>query len=261
MKAKPAGKKAATGRRARPASRLQLAAGRHAAAAALTAGSLRELLAGPGAPGDLIRAVRGAGIGIVRCSRARLDRLAGTPKHQNVIAVCASRPQPGWRDMQLGDDALLLAFDGVQDPRNIGACLRNAAAFGVSALLVPRRNSASLSPAARKTAVGGDFSVPLQQVSNMARELRALRDAGFRVFCADAAAKQELYRADLTGPAVWVFGSEQSGLRRITRDICDLLVSIPLPQAAAMGSLNVSVACGICLAETIRQRRGGRRNA
>ena len=244
------------GTRSRQSARLQLAAGRHAAVAALKAGSLRELLAGPGASGDLIRSVRAAGIKVVRCSRARLDRLAGTPKHQNIIALCASRPQIGWRDLQLGDDALLLAFDGVQDPRNIGACLRSAAAFGVNAVLVPRRNSASLSPAARKTAAGGDFTVPLQQVANMARELRLLREEGFRIFGADAAAEGMLFQADLTGGRVaWVFGSEQSGLRRISRELCDLLVSIPLPGAAAVGSLNVSVACGICLAETIRQRR------
>ena len=256
-----AGRKGRSSQQDRPRARLRLAAGRHAAEAALKANSLRELLVGPGAPGDLVRSARAAGIATVRCSRARLDRLAGTPKHQNVIGVCASRPQPGWRDMQLSDNALLLAFDGVQDPRNIGACMRSAAAFGVDAVLVPRRNSASLSPAARKTAAGGDFTVPLQQVGNMAMELRALRKDGFRIFGADTAAQGDIYRSDLTGRSVWVFGGEQRGLRRIIRELCDLLVSIPLPGAAAVGSLNVSVACGICLAETLRQRQAGKRSA
>ncbi len=155
---------------------------------------------------------------------------------------------------------LLLALDGVQDPHNLGACLRTAAACGALAVVVPRDRAAQLTPAARKVAAGAAETTPVVTCTNLARTLALLKQAGLWVFGADPEADQDACEADLTGGAVLVLGAEGRGLRRLTRQRCDFLVR--LPRLGAVESLNVSVAAGMLLYEAVRQRsaaaRGGR---
>jgi 23S rRNA (guanosine2251-2'-O)-methyltransferase len=153
----------------------------------------------------------------------------------------------------VGPGTLLLLLDGVTDPRNLGACLRVADAAGVQAVIVPRDRSVGLTPAALKAAAGAAEAVPLIAVTNLARAMDDLRDAGVRLVGAAGEAKQSLFDMDLTGPLAWVLGAEGTGLRRLTRERCDALASIPI--IGHVESLNVSVATGICLYEAVRQRR------
>lgn len=186
----------------------------------------------------------------------RLRGLAGEAAHQGVVAVAAPVEQALSLDDVIEDvspDTLLLLLDGVTDPRNLGACLRVADAAGVRAVVVPRDRSAGLTPAALKAAAGAAEAVPLIDVTNLARAMDELREAGVRLVGAAGEAAQSLYDLDLTGPLAWVLGAEGSGLRRLTRERCDTLASIPI--VGHVESLNVSVATGICLYEAVRQRR------
>lgn len=202
-----------------------------------------------------------AGIRHVAAPGARLRGLAGAAPHQGVVAVCAPWAAQTSLDAILdaaNPSTLLLLLDGVTDPRNLGACLRTADAAGVGAVIVPRDRSAALTPDAARAAAGAAESVALIAVTNLARTMDELRDAGIRLAGADpadgadAAAVPTLYQLDLTGPLAWVLGAEGSGLRRLTRERCDVLARIPL--AGAVESLNVAVAAGICLFEALRQR-------
>jgi 23S rRNA (guanosine2251-2'-O)-methyltransferase len=147
-------------------------------------------------------------------------------------------------------------LDGVTDPHNLGACLRSADAAGVAAVIVPRDRAAGLTPVVRKVAAGAAESVPLVAVVNLARTLRELKERGLWLVGTADDASSTLYDVDLTGPTVLVLGSEGEGMRRLTREACDQLVSIPM--AGAVESLNVSVATGIALFEAVRQRRAMR---
>lgn len=193
---------------------------------------------------------------VVAADPDRLRGLAGEAPHQGVVAVAAQLEQALSLDDVVNDvrpDTLLLLLDGVTDPRNLGACLRVADAAGVQAVVVPRDRSAGLTPAAMKAAAGAAEAVPLIDVTNLARAMDDLRDAGVRLVGAAGEAEQSLYDLDLTGPVAWVLGAEGSGLRRLTRERCDTLASIPI--VGHVESLNVSVATGICLYEAVRQRR------
>jgi 23S rRNA (guanosine2251-2'-O)-methyltransferase len=152
-----------------------------------------------------------------------------------------------------GAAPLLLVLDGVTDPHNLGACLRSADAAGVAAVLVPRDRAAGITPVVRKVAAGAAETVPLVQVVNLARTLRELRERGVWLVGTSDDAPRTLYDLDLTGPTAFVLGSEGEGMRRLTRESCDELVSIPM--AGAVESLNVSVATGVALFEAVRQRR------
>lgn len=229
--------------------RTELVLGKHAALAALRAGGLRELLISPGVGAEVIEIARKSGVPMRQLSRAKLSSLVHTDYHQGVVAVCAVKPGNSWRQLKVDKQTIIIGFDGVQDPRNLGACLRSAAAFNVVAAIQPRRGNTRLTPVARRASTGGDQAIVFEQVANLARELQALQDAGFRVFGADAVGRVELNKADLSGPIVWVFGGEGDGLRRLTRENCDVLVKIPMPKSS-VANLNVSVACGICLAAT-----------
>jgi len=143
-------------------------------------------------------------------------------------------------------------LDGVQDPHNLGACLRSADAAGVDAVIVPRDRAAGMSATVRKVASGAAETVPLIQVTNLARTLRWLKQRGLWIVGTDEQADTSLYQAELTGPLALVLGAEGAGLRRLTRDHCDLLVRIPM--YGAVESLNVSVAAGVVLYEARRQR-------
>jgi len=146
----------------------------------------------------------------------------------------------------------LLVLDGITDPHNLGACLRSADAAGVHAIIVPKDKSAKLNGTARKVACGAAETVPLVQVTNLARTLREIKDAGVWVVGTAGETDTELFDANLTGPMAVVMGAEGDGMRRLTREHCDLLVKIPM--AGSVSSLNVSVATGICLFEVLRQR-------
>jgi 23S rRNA (guanosine2251-2'-O)-methyltransferase len=148
----------------------------------------------------------------------------------------------------------LLVLDQVQDPHNLGACLRTADGAGVDAVVAPRDRAAGLTPVVHKVASGAAQTVPFFQVTNLARTLRLLRDRDIWIVGAADEADSALYEADLTGPLALVLGAEESGLRRLTREHCDLLVSIPM--CGRVSSLNVSVAAGVLLYEARRQRGG-----
>lgn len=194
---------------------------------------------------------------VANAEEALLTRLSDGGRHQGVVAEVA--PRPGDPETQLeealeaaGESPLLLVLDGVQDPHNLGACLRSADAAGVCAVIAPRDRAAGLTPVARKVAAGAAEIVPFIPVVNLARTLRELKDRGvWMVGTSDAAAKS-VYDARLTGPVGIVMGSEGDGLRRLTGETCDELVAIPM--AGAVESLNVSVATGIVLFEAVRQR-------
>ena len=186
-----------------------------------------------------------------------LQQLLGDVAHQGVAADIT--PLPPWSEdellaaLQNVSAPLLLALDGVQDPHNLGACLRSADACGALAVIVPRDRAAQLTPTVRKVAVGAAETTPVVAVTNLVRTLKLLKQAGLWVVGADAAGEKSAHQADLTGPVVLVLGAEGTGLRRLTRQNCDFLVR--LPQLGAVESLNVSVAAGMLLYEAVRQRQ------
>lgn len=188
--------------------------------------------------------------------RRELDaRVAGV--HQGVVAQVGESRE--WTEADLmvqlsaGDKPpFLLVLDGVTDPHNLGACLRTADAVGVQAVIVPKDKSAALTPTARKVASGAAETVPLVRVTNLARFLRSLQDEGVWLVGTAGQATATLYQADFTGPVALVMGAEGKGLRRLTREHCDLLINIPMQ--GHVDSLNVSVATGVCLYEALRQR-------
>jgi 23S rRNA (guanosine2251-2'-O)-methyltransferase len=202
-----------------------------------------------------------AGVQLSGADEATLDRMAVGGRHQGVVAELTARAADPETQLEealeaAGDAPLLLVLDGVQDPHNLGACLRSADAAGVAAVIVPRDRAAGMTPVVRKVAAGAAESVPFIAVVNLARTLRGLKERGFWLVGTDEETAKSLYDADLKGPTAVVMGSEGEGMRRLTRECCDLLVSIPM--AGAVESLNVSVAAGVLLFEAVRQRRSGR---
>ena len=200
------------------------------------------------------------GVPVHSVARNTLDRMSEGGVHQGVVARfrATAKRRRSTRStlddlLQGGPEApLLLLLDGVEDPRNLGACVRSAAAAAASAVIVPRSRGASLSPEATKAAAGGAELVPVVEVPNLARCMTELGASGVTLVGAVAGAAQRLYDADLTEPCALVLGGEGRGLRRLTQERCDRLVSIPM--ASTLSSLNVSVAAGICLFEARRQR-------
>lgn len=224
---------------------------------------VRRVLLAEGRDGRRLDEIRGlaraAGVTVADSDDETLQRLAGGVRHQGVVAelvVRASDPETQLEEAleAAGGAPLLLVLDGVQDPHNLGACLRTADAAGVAAVIVPRDRAVGLTPAVRKVAAGGAETVPLVPVVNLARTLRELKDRGIWLIGTADGADHGLYEADLTGPVALVMGSEGEGLRRLTRECCDQLVAIPM--AGAVESLNVSVAAAVALFEAVRQRHG-----
>jgi 23S rRNA (guanosine2251-2'-O)-methyltransferase len=204
---------------------------------------------------DLTSRAQAAGVDLHAVDAGRLAALAGPAPHQGVVAIVdAQRPHVTIDDVltDLSEPPLLLALDGVTDPHNLGACLRNADAFGAHAVIVPKDRSVGLNATVAKAASGAAETVPLITVTNLARTLAELKKRDVWVLGADAGG-ESLVDADLSGPIAWVLGAEGQGLRRLTREGCDRLVGIPL--SGAVESLNVSVAAGICL-YTTRAARG-----
>ena len=206
----------------------------------------------------LLEKAAAAGITLHRVSRKDLDQLIPGARHQGVIASVKLESREMHEKLlpefiaALSEPALLLILDGVQDPHNLGACLRTADAAGVHAVILPRDRAVGITPVVHKVACGAVESVPIFTVTNLARTLRQLRDAGIWIYGTSDTAEQGLYQSDLQGPIALVMGSEGKGLRRLTREHCDHLLAIPM--AGQVESLNVSVAAGVLLFEARRQR-------
>lgn len=208
--------------------------------------------------GDLEDRARRNDISVRRVPLQSLDGIAGGLRHQGAIARYEAPPPreeselPGLVEAA-GGKALVLVLDGVQDPHNLGACLRSAAAAAVTAVVIPKDKSAPVNATVRKTSAGAADRVPVFAVTNLARTLRMLKDAGVWLYGLDAdPAGASIHALDLRGNVALVLGGEGEGMRRLTRETCDALVRIPMP--GAMESLNVSVAAGIVLFEAVRQR-------
>jgi 23S rRNA (guanosine2251-2'-O)-methyltransferase len=217
--------------------------------------------------GALLQLAKNQGVPVARLSRAELDDMVDG-RHQGVVAEAPAAPVHGetsqpnlWQEKDLlrhveeaAGPLLILVLDGVTDPHNLGACLRSAEAAGVDAVVVPRDKSADLGPTVRKVACGAAEMVPFVRVTNLSRALKALKERGVWLYGAAGEAEKSIYDSELTGSMALVMGAEGTGLRRLTREQCDFLVNLPM--AGSVGSLNVSVATGICLFEVVRQRRG-----
>jgi 23S rRNA (guanosine2251-2'-O)-methyltransferase len=204
---------------------------------------------------ELIARVTAAGVAVHTVDSARLLAVAGSDRHQGVVAVVDAAIPYRTLDEVLDDltePPLLLVLDGITDPHNLGACLRSAAAFGAHAVIVPKDRAVGISATVSKAASGAAEIIPLLTVTNLARTLRDLKQHGVWLLAADAGGDESLFAADLSGPIAWVLGAEGGGLRRLTRESCDRVVSIPLQ--GEVQSLNVSVAAGICLFATRRER-------
>ncbi len=205
---------------------------------------------------DLAGGLAARGIPVERVSRSDLDRLTEGGVHQGVVVEVAAAAEFSIGDfenlvVERGRALRLLVLDGVEDPRNLGACLRTADAAGIDAVVVPRDHSAKLTPAAVKTSTGATETVPVYRAPNLARALAWLKEANVWVVGADAEAPKSLYQTKLAPPVAMVLGGEGRGVRRLTRDLCDELVYIPMQ--GSVESLNVSVATGIVLFELLRQ--------
>jgi 23S rRNA (guanosine2251-2'-O)-methyltransferase len=198
---------------------------------------------------------READIKVVETDGERLDKMAGTSRHQGVVARVEHVAMPHSLDEVIESvegPPLLLVLDGVTDPHNLGACLRVADGAGAHAVVAPKDHAVGVNATVAKVASGAAETVPYLMVTNLARTLNELKDFDIRVIGTSDDAEQTLYDIDLTGPIAFVLGSEGDGMRHLTRKTCDQLVRIPM--AGAVESLNVSVAAGVCLFEALRQR-------
>ncbi len=222
---------------------------------------IREIVVEQGTRNPRVAVVAGEakrlGIAVHARPRAMLDKVAGRAHHQGIAAnyeVPEAKSEYDLAALLEAESALFLVLDGVTDPHNLGACLRSAAAAGASAVIVPKDRAVGVTPVVRRASAGAVDRVPLIEVTNLARSLRELKDAGVWLTGLAGDAERSLYDLDLAGKAALVLGGEGEGLRRLTREACDHLARIPMP--GAMESLNVSVAAGIALFEAVRQRGG-----
>ena len=240
-------------------------AGINAVAAALEhdADNVREVLVEAGAKNpriaDIETEARRKDIDVRRVTQQALDGVAGGLRHQGVAARYAAAKT--WDEKDLAElveaadgKALVLVLDGVQDPHNLGACLRSVAAAGATAVVIPKDKAVQVTATVRKTSAGAADIVPVVRATNLARTLRELQKQGVWIHGLAGDADATLYSLDLTGNIALVMGGEADGLRRLTREYCDHLARIPMP--GDFESLNVSVATGIALFEAVRQRQG-----
>lgn len=240
-------------------------AGINAVAAALEhdGDNVREVLVEAGAKNPRVTEIeteaRRKDIDVRRVTQQALDGVAGGLRHQGVAArYVAART---WDEKDLSDlvqaangQALVLVLDGVQDPHNLGACLRSAAAANATAVVIPKDKAVQVTATVRKTSAGAADIIPVVRATNLARTLRELQKQGVWIHGLAGDADATLYSLDLTGNIALVMGGEADGLRRLTREYCDHLARIPMP--GDFESLNVSVATGIALFEAVRQRQG-----
>jgi 23S rRNA (guanosine2251-2'-O)-methyltransferase len=204
---------------------------------------------------DLASAAERAGVKVQRASAKRLDGFYGGGRHQGVVARVAVKNAGASLDEVVDgvEHPLLLVLDGVTDPHNLGACLRVANAAGAHAVIAPKDRSAGITPAVSKVASGAAEATPYLMVTNLARELSDLKEKNIWIVGADERAEKTLYETDLPDSIAWVLGAEGEGMRRLTRETCDLLVRIPMK--GEVESLNVSVSAGVCLFESVRRRK------
>ncbi|QBG87868.1 23S rRNA (guanosine(2251)-2'-O)-methyltransferase RlmB [Xanthomonas oryzae] len=225
------------------------------------ADNVREVLIEAGSKNPRLTEIeeqaRRKGIDVRRVNTQALDGVGGQVRHQGVAARYAAARL--WAENELEGlveaaegRALVLILDGVQDPHNLGACLRSAAAAGVTAVVIPKDKSATVNATVRKTSAGAADRIPVVAVTNLARCLRDLQKQGVWLYGLAGEAEASLYSVDLRGNVGLVLGGESDGLRRLTREHCDGLVKIPMP--GEIESLNVSVATGVTLFEVVRQR-------
>ena len=228
--------------------------------------NVREVLVEAGAKnqrlGEIEQLARRRDIDVRRVAQQALDGVAGGVRHQGVAARYAAATTLDEHDLaalveQAQGRALLLVLDGVQDPHNLGACLRSAAAAGATAVVIPKDKAVQVNATVRKTSAGAADSVSVVRVTNLARALSDLQKLGVWIYGLVGGADASLYALDLRGNVALVLGGEGDGLRRLTREHCDQLVSIPMPgteTSPGVESLNVSVAAGVTLFEAVRQR-------
>ena len=239
-------------------------AGINAVAAALEhdPDNVREVLVEAGAKNpriaDIETEARRKDIDVRRVTQQALDGVAGGLRHQGVAARYAAAKT--WDEKDLAElveaahgKALVLVLDGVQDPHNLGACLRSAAAAGATAVVIPKDKAVQVTATVRKTSAGAADIVPVVRATNLARTLRELQKQGVWIHGLAGDAPATIHSLDLTGNVALVMGGEADGLRRLTREYCDHLARIPMP--GEFESLNVSVATGIALFEAVRQRQ------
>ena len=205
----------------------------------------------------LVQMAEESGLRLLAADPDKLDKIVGNNRHQGIVAEYFKLKSYTENDLYDLLDALeetpfLLVLDGVTDPHNLGACLRTAEGAGVHAVIAPKDNAASITPTVRKVASGAAEVVPFIAVTNLARTLDTLKERGIWLTGTSDKAKQTLYQADLKGPVAIVMGAEGAGIRRLTEERCDFLVSIPMK--GQVSSLNVSVATGVCLFEALRKR-------
>jgi 23S rRNA (guanosine2251-2'-O)-methyltransferase len=197
------------------------------------------------------------GIEPEKVDRKRLDRLADNNNHQGIVIEVEMPGEMSESDLKtavenLSETALFLVLDNVQDPHNLGACLRTADATGVHGVIITKDNATGITPTVCKVASGAAETVPVYQVTNLSRTLRWLKGEGLWIMGAAGETAETVYKTDFTVPMALVVGAEGKGLRRLTKEQCDLLVSVPMKGQVA--SLNLSVATGVLLYEAVRQR-------
>lgn len=209
---------------------------------------------------EFMQLLETVGVSVQLLNKGALAKLVGSEQHQGIALNVRPKTELGQAElmqkMAQGDrsNRLILVLDQVQDPHNLGACLRTAAASGVDAVVVPKDNSAPLSAIVHKVASGAAETVDLYRVTNLARCLKDLKEHGIWVIGTSDRAQTSLYEQSLTGDIAILMGAEGKGLRRLTEEACDVLVSLPMANNS-VSSLNVSVATGVCLYEAVRQRR------
>ncbi|MFS0753706.1 23S rRNA (guanosine(2251)-2'-O)-methyltransferase RlmB [Noviherbaspirillum sp. 1P10PC] len=204
---------------------------------------------------ELLRAVQAAGVRVIQADEQRLSSMVGSRRHQGVVAkagaISLARNLDELLDVVVGPP-LLLILDGITDPHNLGACLRVADGAGAHAVIAPKDRAVGLNATAAKVASGAADTVPYITVTNLARTMRELKERDIWLIGTADDAEKGLYDADFSGGTALVMGSEGEGMRRLTRETCDLLVNVPM--MGSVESLNVSVASGVCLYEARRQR-------
>jgi len=198
-------------------------------------------------------------ISIEKVERKKLDKLADGMNHQGVVLEVALPEELSENDLKvavehLSENALFLVLDNVQDPHNLGACLRTADATGVHGIIITKDNAVGITPTVCKVASGAAETVPVYVVTNLARTLRWLKTEGVWVVGTAGEAESTLFKSDFTVPMALVIGAEEKGMRRLTREQCDFLVKLPM--LGTVESLNLSVATGVLLYEVLRQRQG-----
>ncbi|MCL1077458.1 23S rRNA (guanosine(2251)-2'-O)-methyltransferase RlmB [Parashewanella spongiae] len=204
----------------------------------------------------IVSLANNTGVTVQRAAKKTLEDKAQSGQHQGVVARVKPAKALTENDLDVllkkTDKPFLLILDGVTDPHNLGACLRNADAAGVHGIIIPKDNSVTVTSTVSKVACGAAEIVPVFQVTNLARTMRHIQQVGVWIIGTAGEADSDLYQADLKGSLAIAMGAEGKGLRRLTREACDSLVSIPM--AGQVSSLNVSVATGVCLFEAVRQR-------